>query len=77
MPTITIEGVGACEAAEGRRLVLAIEDCGVDIGHRCGGHARCTTCRVRFIDGEPATDVVTPVDGIFLDQYTTPDSNDP
>lgn len=34
-------------------MVLAIEECGVDIGHRCGGKARCTTCRVRFLEGEP------------------------
>lgn len=55
MPIITIEGFGACEAVEGARLVLAIEGCGVDIGHRCGGNARCTTCRVRFVEGEPET----------------------
>ena len=53
MPTLTIEGSGPCEAEEGRRLVNAIEACGVDIGHRCGGKAKCTTCRVRFTEGEP------------------------
>lgn len=53
MPTLTIDGFGDCEVEEGKRLVLAIEDCGVDIGHRCGGHARCTTCRVEFLEGEP------------------------
>ena len=26
---------------------------GVDILHACGGNARCTTCRVEFIAGEP------------------------
>lgn len=55
MPTLTIEGFGTFEAAAGKRLVKAIEGCGVDIGHRCGGKARCTTCRVRFIEGEPST----------------------
>lgn len=54
MPTLVIEGHGSCEVPEGQRLVQAIEDCGVDIGHRCGGHARCTTCRVRFLSGEPS-----------------------
>ncbi len=39
----------------GRRLVLAIEDAGVRIGHRCGGNAACTTCRVQFASGEPDT----------------------
>ena len=35
--------------------MLAIEqDAGVDILHACGGNARCTTCRVEFIDGEPS-----------------------
>lgn len=53
MPILKIEGSGSCDADEGQRLVLAIENCGVDIGHRCGGKARCTTCRVRFREGEP------------------------
>ena len=53
MPTLTIEGSGTCEVEEGQRLVRAIEACGADIGHRCGGKAKCTTCRVRFIEGEP------------------------
>lgn len=43
------------EYGDGKRLVLAIEDMGVNIGHRCGGQARCTTCRVQFISGEPST----------------------
>jgi ferredoxin len=55
MPKLTVEGVGSVEVAEGRRLVLAIEqDAGVDILHACGGNARCTTCRVEFIEGEPS-----------------------
>jgi ferredoxin len=40
-------------AADGKRLVLAIEDAGIDILHRCGGKAKCTTCRVTFNEGEP------------------------
>jgi ferredoxin len=54
MPKLSIAGEGTFDVEEGRRLVRAIEDCGVDIGHRCGGFARCTTCRVRFVSGEPA-----------------------
>ena len=57
MPVLKIEGFGSFDAEEDQRLVLAIEAAGVDIGHRCGGKARCTTCRVRFIEGEP--DVMT------------------
>jgi len=51
MPHIIVEGVTEFDAPEGQRLVLAIEDAGVDILHRCGGHARCTTCRVSIIAG--------------------------
>jgi ferredoxin len=41
------------EVADGTRLVLALEDNGVDILHLCGGRAQCTSCRVSFTDGEP------------------------
>jgi len=33
--------------------VLVIEDAGIDILHRCGGNARCTTCRVEVLEGDP------------------------
>jgi ferredoxin len=52
MPKVTIEGFGETITDEGRRLVLAIEDAGVDILHRCGGNARCTTCRVEILEGD-------------------------
>ena len=56
MPKLTVEGYGTFDIAAGKRLVLAIEqDAKVDILHACGGNARCTTCRVEFIDGEPST----------------------
>jgi ferredoxin len=55
MPRLTVEGVGTFDVETGKRLVLAIEgDAGVDILHACGGQARCTTCRVEFVAGEPA-----------------------
>jgi ferredoxin len=56
MPRIEAETAGgtqAFEAAEGRKLVLAIEDAGIDILHRCGGNAKCTTCRVEVLAGDP------------------------
>lgn len=53
MPTLTIEGHGTFEVESGTRLVHAIQDAGIDILHRCGGYAKCTTCRVEFIEGEP------------------------
>lgn len=48
---IRVEPDTVIEAAPGRRLVLAIEDSGIDILHRCGGNARCTTCRVEVLEG--------------------------
>lgn len=55
MPKLTVEGFDTVDVEEGKRLVLAIEqDAHVDILHACGGNARCTTCRVEFIAGEPA-----------------------
>ena len=54
MPKLTVEGVGQYEVPQGKRLVLALEqDAGIDQLHACGGNARCTTCRVEFLDGEP------------------------
>ncbi len=56
MPRITAEtasGTLAFEAQQGRKLVLELEDNGIDILHRCGGNARCTTCRVDVLAGDP------------------------
>ena len=53
MATIRVEGEDAIGCATGRRLVLCIEDAGIDILHRCGGNARCTTCRVEVLEGDP------------------------
>ena len=54
MPKLTVDGIGAFEVPQGKRLVLALEDeAGVDQLHACGGNARCTTCRVEFVAGEP------------------------
>ncbi|HZS44322.1 MAG TPA: 2Fe-2S iron-sulfur cluster-binding protein [Blastocatellia bacterium] len=52
MPTITAEGIKTFEGEQGKKLVLAIEDNGIDILHRCGGNARCTTCRVELLEGD-------------------------
>jgi len=56
MPKIdadTAAGPQSFEAPQGKKLVLAIEDAGIDILHRCGGNARCTTCRVEVLSGDP------------------------
>ena len=49
----TANGQVAFEVEEGKKLVLGLEDNGVDILHRCGGNARCTTCRVEVLSGDP------------------------
>jgi ferredoxin len=55
MPKLTVEGYGTFDVPADKRLVLAIEqDAKVDIMHACGGNARCTTCRVEFVEGEPS-----------------------
>jgi len=54
MPKLNVEGVGEFEVPQGKRLVLALTDeAGIDQLHACGGNARCTTCRVEFLAGEP------------------------
>jgi len=55
MPKITIKDGKSFDVDAGTRLVLAIKDSGIDILHRCGGYAKCTTCRVALHDGEPST----------------------
>jgi ferredoxin len=48
MPKIQAETAGGLVETEppaGKKLVLALEDAGIDILHRCGGNARCTTCQ--------------------------------
>ncbi len=54
MPKLTVDGLGEFEVPQNKRLVLALEDeADIDQLHACGGNARCTTCRVQFINGEP------------------------
>jgi len=56
VPKLTVDGVGTFEVEAGKRLVLALEqDAKVDQLHACGGKARCTTCKVEYVDGEPTT----------------------
>ncbi len=54
MPKLTVEGAGTFDVPAGKRLVLALtDDAKIDQLHACGGNARCTTCRVEFLTGEP------------------------
>ena len=54
MPKLTVENVGEFDVADDKRLILALtDDAKVDQLHACGGNAKCTTCRVEFVAGEP------------------------
>ena len=50
---ISAEGFETFEVEEGTKLALALEQNGVDVSHRCGGQAKCTTCRVAISTEEP------------------------
>ncbi len=54
MPKLTVESMGTFEVPGDKRMVLALTDnAKIDQLHACGGNARCTTCRVQFVAGEP------------------------
>ena len=77
MPKLAVDGYGTVDVPADKRLVLAIEqDAKVDVLHACGGNARCTTCRVEFIDGEPtkmtaAEKAVLAAKGLGLERTNT------
>ncbi len=52
MPKVSVDD-RELEVPSGTRLTIAIQQAGIEIGHRCGGKARCTTCRVVVHEGEP------------------------
>jgi ferredoxin len=54
MPKLTVEDAGTFDVPQDKRLVNALSDeAGIDQLHACGGNAKCTTCRVQFVAGEP------------------------
>jgi len=54
MPKLTVENAGSFDVPPNKRLVLAlIDEAKIDQLHACGGNAKCTTCRVEFVSGEP------------------------
>jgi ferredoxin len=54
MSKLTVDGVGSFEVPADKRLVNAlVDEAKIDQLHACGGFARCTTCRVEFVSGEP------------------------
>ena len=49
---VTVPDHGSFDVEEGTKLTLALEDNGVQVLHRCGGKAKCTTCRVEVMNRE-------------------------
>jgi ferredoxin len=73
MPKLTVDGVGTVEVAEGKRLVKALtEEAGTDQLHACGGVAKCTTCRVEFLAGEPEEMTEAEKETLRVREVTTP-----
>ena len=65
---VNVEGQPTIQLDSGRRLVLAIEDAGVDILHRCGGNARCTTCRVEVLSGDAGPQTAAEVERLAREE---------
>ena len=73
MPQIVVEGAGTFTVPAGKRLVTAlVDECGTDQLHACGGVARCTTCRVTFVAGEPPRMTKAERDVLAAKGITTP-----
>ncbi len=58
MPQLTVQQdgqrIGQFDVPQGKRLVQAlVDEAGTDQLHACGGVSKCTTCRVKIVDGEP------------------------
>ena len=58
MPILKIDVDGIVSEVNvpmGKRLINAlVDEAATDQLHACGGFARCTTCRVEFVIGEPS-----------------------
>ena len=73
MPKLTVEGVGEFEIPAGKRLVKALtEEANTDQLHACGGYSKCTTCRVKFLSGEPNTITEAEKETLRVRQVTEP-----
>ena len=73
MPTVTVDGESSFDVSSGTKLVLALEDAGIDVMHKCGGNARCTTCRVEVLAGDPGQIVELERERLARDPSIGPD----
>ena len=51
MPRITYSDGKIVDGEEGQTVLQASIQNGIDHIHACGGNGRCTTCRVRIVNG--------------------------
>ncbi len=54
MPTLTIRNMNQTEiplARPDKTLLRYIQEAGIDWMHACGGKGRCTTCKMRVLEG--------------------------
>lgn len=54
-------------------LAMAV-DAGVPIAHLCGGRARCSTCRIRVIEGVESLTERTPEETLMAERLDFPDN---
>jgi ferredoxin len=51
---LKVEGLGEYDIEKGKKLILALrEDVKVNQLHACGGKGKCTSCKVKYVQGEP------------------------
>jgi len=73
MSKLTVVGVGSFDVLPAKRLVKAlVDDARTDQLHACGGVARCTTCRVKFVEGEPQSMTVAEQNTLAARQIVEP-----
>ena len=71
MPTLDIESLGTFDVPAGTRLINAIIDTAkADQHYSCGGQAKCTSCRVHFVAGEPGRVTQAELDLIAAGKFT-------
>lgn len=56
-----------------RSLLAALLDADVPIAHACGGHAKCTTCRVRVVSGLENVGERSEAEAVFAERLSLPD----
>ncbi len=61
------------DASEDTTLLDAVVEAGIPIAHLCGGRARCSTCRIRVVDGLEALSDRTEKEAAMASRLDFPD----